>query len=86
LTLLSDGLWLSGAYALGPEAGEWLPGHAIRGHLPLVTPRDVIQPFPLLGVFAAGLKALRNAIMAERRPAGAGADDLRRRPALVPGV
>jgi hypothetical protein len=38
------------------------------------------------GVFAAGLKALHNAIMAERRPAGAGADDLRRRPALVPGA
>ena len=24
LTLLSDGEWLTGAYALGPEAGEWL--------------------------------------------------------------
>jgi hypothetical protein len=24
LTLLSGGLWLTGAYALGPEAGEWL--------------------------------------------------------------
>jgi hypothetical protein len=42
LTLLSDGLWLTGAYYLGPEAGEWLsrpchPGppparRAARGH------------------------------------------------------
>jgi hypothetical protein len=37
------------------------------GHLPLVTLRDVIQPFPpFLGVYVAGLKALHNAIMAER--------------------
>ena len=65
----------------------WLRSSACPpGLLPGVTPRDVIQPFPLLGVFAAGLKALHNAIMAERRAVAAGADDLRRRPALVPGV
>ncbi len=76
LTLLSDGLRLTGAYALGPEAGEWLQQAtlAIRGHLPLVTLRDVIQPFPTFSeVYVAGLKALNNAIMAERRPGGAGA-------------
>ena len=27
LTLLSDGERLTGAHALGPEAGEWLKGH-----------------------------------------------------------
>jgi hypothetical protein len=44
------------------------------GHLPLVTLRDVIQPFPTSSkVYVAGPKALHNAIMAERRPTGAGA-------------
>ena len=39
---------MTGAYALGPEAGEWLQQAtlAIRGHLPHVTLRDVVQPFP----------------------------------------
>ena len=39
---------VTGAYALGPEAGEWLQQAtlAIRGHLPHVTLRDVVQPFP----------------------------------------
>ena len=37
LTLLSDGERLTGAYALGPEAGEWLQQAtlAIRAHVPL---------------------------------------------------
>ena len=37
LTLLSDGTRLTGAYALGPEAGEWLQQAtlAIRAHVPL---------------------------------------------------
>ena len=37
LTLLSDGERLTGAYALGPEAGEWLqqPTLAIRAYVPL---------------------------------------------------
>jgi hypothetical protein len=36
--------------------------------------RDVIQPFPTFSeVYVAGLKALRSAIIAERRPTGAGA-------------
>ena len=87
LTLLSDGLWLTGAYDLGPEAGEWLAGHAIQGHLPLVTLREVIQPFPAFsGVYVASLKARHNAIMPERRPPVLVLGDLRRRRALVPRV
>ncbi len=42
LTLLSDGARLTGAYALGPEAGEWLQQAtlAIRAHVPLaILPR-----------------------------------------------
>jgi pyruvate/2-oxoglutarate dehydrogenase complex dihydrolipoamide dehydrogenase (E3) component len=37
LTLLSDGERLTGAYALAPEAGEWLQQAtlAIRAHIPL---------------------------------------------------
>ena len=48
LTLLSDGERLSGAYALGPEAGEWLQQAtlAIRARVPLPVLRDTIQPFP----------------------------------------
>jgi pyruvate/2-oxoglutarate dehydrogenase complex dihydrolipoamide dehydrogenase (E3) component len=48
LTLVSDGERLTGAYALGPEAGDWLQQAtvAIRGKLPLTTLLDTIQPFP----------------------------------------
>ncbi len=48
LTLLSDGERLTGAYALGPDAGEWLQQAtlAIRARVPLDILRDVIQPFP----------------------------------------
>jgi pyruvate/2-oxoglutarate dehydrogenase complex dihydrolipoamide dehydrogenase (E3) component len=48
LTLLSDGARLTGAYALGPEAGEWLQQVtvAIRARTPLPVLLDVIQPFP----------------------------------------
>ena len=40
LTLLSDGRVLTGAYALGPEAGEWLQqaNLAIRARIPLERP------------------------------------------------
>ena len=50
LTLLSDGERLTGAYALGPEAGEWLQQAtlAIRARVPLDVLRDTIQPFPTL--------------------------------------
>ena len=39
---------LTGAYALGPEAGEWLQQAtvAIRARVPLPVLFDVIQPFP----------------------------------------
>jgi pyruvate/2-oxoglutarate dehydrogenase complex dihydrolipoamide dehydrogenase (E3) component len=48
LTLVSDGRRLTGAYALGPEAGEWLQQAtvAIRARVPLEVMEDVIQPFP----------------------------------------
>jgi pyruvate/2-oxoglutarate dehydrogenase complex dihydrolipoamide dehydrogenase (E3) component len=48
MTLLSDGARLTGAYALGPEAGEWLQQAtvAIRARVPLSVLFDVIQPFP----------------------------------------
>jgi pyruvate/2-oxoglutarate dehydrogenase complex dihydrolipoamide dehydrogenase (E3) component len=48
LTLVSDGERLTGAYALGPEAGEWLQQAtlAIRAEVPLEIVADTIQPFP----------------------------------------
>jgi dihydrolipoamide dehydrogenase len=48
MTVLSDGERLTGAFALGPEAGEWLQQAtvAIRAGIPLDVMRDVIQPFP----------------------------------------
>ncbi len=48
LTLLSDGKSLTGAYALGPDAGEWLQQAtlAIRAQVPLEVVADTIQPFP----------------------------------------
>jgi pyruvate/2-oxoglutarate dehydrogenase complex dihydrolipoamide dehydrogenase (E3) component len=75
LTLLSDGERLTGAYALGPEAGEWLQQAtlAIRARVPLDVLRDVIQPFPTFSeIHAAALKALRNQITAGRRPVPSG--------------
>ena len=75
LTLLSDGERLTGAYALGPEAGEWLQQAtlAIRARVPLDVLRDVIQPFPTFSeIHAAALKVLRNQITAARRPVPSG--------------
>ena len=48
MTLISDGERLTGAYALGQEAGEWLQQAtvAIRARVPLEVMNDVIQPFP----------------------------------------
>ena len=65
LTLVSDGQRLTGAYALGPEAGEWLQQAtlAIRARVPLSVLRDTIQPFPTFSeIYVAALKALRNQI------------------------
>jgi pyruvate/2-oxoglutarate dehydrogenase complex dihydrolipoamide dehydrogenase (E3) component len=61
LTLLSDGEKLVGAYAVGPEAGEWLGQAtlAIRAEVPLDVLRDVIQPFPTFSeVYAKALDDL----------------------------
>jgi pyruvate/2-oxoglutarate dehydrogenase complex dihydrolipoamide dehydrogenase (E3) component len=72
LTLLSDGEHLTGAYALGPEAGEWLQQAtlAIRAQVPLPVLRDTIQPFPTFSeIYVAGLKALRAQITAARQNA-----------------
>jgi pyruvate/2-oxoglutarate dehydrogenase complex dihydrolipoamide dehydrogenase (E3) component len=62
MTLVSDGERLTGAYALGPEAGEWLQQAtvAIRGQLPLELLDDVIQPFPTFSeAFLYALTELR---------------------------
>jgi pyruvate/2-oxoglutarate dehydrogenase complex dihydrolipoamide dehydrogenase (E3) component len=62
LTLLSDGQRLTGAYALGPEAGEWLQQAtlAIRAHVPVEVLSDTIQPFPSFsGIYNAAVMALR---------------------------
>ena len=62
LTLLSDGERLTGAYALGPEAGEWLQQAtlAIRARIPLDVLLDTIQPFPTFSeIYLNALKALR---------------------------
>ena len=70
LTLLSDGERLTGAYALGPEAGEWLQQAtlAIRAKVPLEVLRDTIQPFPTFSeIYVAALKTLRGEIPAARR-------------------
>jgi dihydrolipoamide dehydrogenase len=69
LTVLSDGERLTGAFALGPEAGEWLQlaTLAIRARVPLDVLRDTIQPFPTFSeIYVAALKALRADIAAAR--------------------
>jgi pyruvate/2-oxoglutarate dehydrogenase complex dihydrolipoamide dehydrogenase (E3) component len=61
MTLLSDGERLTGAYALGPEAGEWLQQAtlAIRARVPLDVLLDTIQPFPTFSeIYLGALKAL----------------------------
>jgi pyruvate/2-oxoglutarate dehydrogenase complex dihydrolipoamide dehydrogenase (E3) component len=61
LTLLSDGTRLTGAYALGPEAGEWLQQAtlAIRAQVPLAVLLDTIQPFPSFsGIYDSAVKQL----------------------------
>ena len=67
LTLLSDGERLTGAYALGPEACEWLQQVtlAIRARVPLEVLRDTIQPFPTFSeILAFALKTLHAEIAA----------------------
>ncbi len=77
MTLLSDGERLTGAYALGPESGEWLQQAtlAIRARVPLAVLRDTIQPFPTFSeIYIAALKALHDKITRARGP---GAFDVR---------
>jgi pyruvate/2-oxoglutarate dehydrogenase complex dihydrolipoamide dehydrogenase (E3) component len=74
MTLLSDGDRLTGAYALGPEAGEWLQQAtlAIHARVPLDVLADTIQPFPTFSeIYLGAVKALRGKIGAEREPATA---------------
>jgi dihydrolipoamide dehydrogenase len=71
LTLLSDGTRLTGAYALGAEAGEWLQQAtlAIRARVPLEVLSDTIQPFPSFsGIFDSAFKALRMRIASTPPP------------------
>ncbi len=61
LTLVSDGEVLTGAHAIGPEAGEWLQQAtvAIRAKVPLSVLLDVVQPFPTFSeAFLNGLRDL----------------------------
>ncbi len=74
LTLLSDGERLTGAYALGPEAGEWLQQAtlAIRARVPVEVLSDTIQPFPTFSeIYVAALKTLAGEIANVRQPASA---------------
>jgi pyruvate/2-oxoglutarate dehydrogenase complex dihydrolipoamide dehydrogenase (E3) component len=67
LTLLSDGERLTGAYALGPEAGEWMQQAtlAVRARVLLAVLRDTIQPFPTFSeIYVAALHALGREIAA----------------------
>jgi dihydrolipoamide dehydrogenase len=69
LTLVSDGQRLTGAYALGPEAGEWLQQAtlAVRAQVPLDVLRDTIQPFPTFSeIYVEALKSLHGQIRAAR--------------------
>jgi dihydrolipoamide dehydrogenase len=71
LTLLSDGERLIGAYALGPEAGEWLQQAtlAIRAHVPLDVLGDTIQPFPSFSeIYDTAVMALRMEVAEKPRP------------------
>ena len=73
LTLLSDGERLTGAYALGPEAGEWLQQAtlAIRAHVPLEVLGDTIQPFPSFsGIYNTAVMCLRMAVADMPPPTG----------------
>jgi pyruvate/2-oxoglutarate dehydrogenase complex dihydrolipoamide dehydrogenase (E3) component len=61
LTLVSDGERLTGAHALGPEAGEWMQQAvlAIRAGVPIEVMDDTIQPFPAFTeIFQFALEAL----------------------------
>jgi dihydrolipoamide dehydrogenase len=70
LTLVADGEVLTGAYGLGPEAGEWMQQAtvAIRAHVPLEVLEDTIQPFPTFSeAFHFALAELRSRVPAAAR-------------------
>jgi pyruvate/2-oxoglutarate dehydrogenase complex dihydrolipoamide dehydrogenase (E3) component len=74
LTLLSDGERITGAHALGPDAGEWLQQAtvAIRAGVPLDVLTDTIQPFPTFSeIYLGALKALNREIATARVPEAA---------------
>jgi pyruvate/2-oxoglutarate dehydrogenase complex dihydrolipoamide dehydrogenase (E3) component len=67
LTLISDGSVVTGAYALGPEAGEWLGQAtlAIRAGVSLDVLWDTIQPFPTFSeVYLHAMMELRSRVPA----------------------
>ena len=73
LTLLSNGECVTGGYALGPEAGEWMQQItlAIRAAVPIAVLRDTIQPFPSFSeIVANAVKALAREIKAGNESAG----------------
>ena len=75
LTLLSEGTRLTGAYALGPEAGEWLQQAtlAIRARVPLDVLADTIQPFPTFSeIYVSALKSLLDQITRAGAAVGVG--------------
>jgi pyruvate/2-oxoglutarate dehydrogenase complex dihydrolipoamide dehydrogenase (E3) component len=70
LTVVSDGEVLTGAYGLGPEAGEWMQQAtlAIRARVPLDVLSDTIQPFPTFSeAFHFALSELMTAVPAAIR-------------------
>jgi pyruvate/2-oxoglutarate dehydrogenase complex dihydrolipoamide dehydrogenase (E3) component len=70
LTLVSDAEVLTGAYGLGPEAGEWMQQAtvAIRARVPLDVLSDTIQPFPTFSeAFHFALTELTSAVPAAAR-------------------
>jgi pyruvate/2-oxoglutarate dehydrogenase complex dihydrolipoamide dehydrogenase (E3) component len=70
LTLVSDGDVLTGAYGLGPEAGEWMQQAtvAIRARVPLDVLSDTIQPFPTFSeAFHFALAELASRVPARAR-------------------
>ncbi len=61
LTLVSDGTKLTGAFAVGPEAGDWMGQAtlAVRAGVTLDLLHDTMQPFPTFSeAFAAALADL----------------------------
>ena len=84
LTLLSDGTRLTGAFGLGPEAGEWMQQAtlAIRARIPLSVLLDTMQPFPSFsGIYDSALMELSMAVADLPPPARPMAPQMSRRSA-----